>query len=394
MQLYSALPENSGGGFNPRPAPASFSRKAGPRYCVEQIVTEAGISSLEADWNRLSEAAELPNVFMTFGWFRAWNRRFAQEDPHRRPNILVLRQDQEVMGISPFVLRTCSRFGFVVRKIEFVGNQADYNDFVLGGDAPGQIEAVARFLAQTSDEWDLVELTDLREAGGQIPRIECALSHANLLYRILPEQTGCPHLLIAADSSTLMNKLSGHVRRTLRKRMERASARGLRVRIIENPHQEPGLLDTLIDLERGKQSVWGPFIGKYPAVFRSLFDALGPRGWLYVALLEQENDPVAYQLGFRCGNKLWDYSKAYDRSFSRFAPGTILVHEILDYGFSRGYEEYDFLRGEEPYKKVWSTGCHRGFRLLIWNGRWVSRARKFVYCDFKPFFYRLFRKRV
>jgi CelD/BcsL family acetyltransferase involved in cellulose biosynthesis len=357
-------------------------------------VTEKEISNLEADWNRLSETAELPNVFMTFGWFRAWNQRLAQEDRRRRPNILVLRKDQEVMGISPFIVRICSRFGFVVRKIEFVGNQADHNDFMLGGDAPGQIEAVARFLAQTSDEWDLVELMDLREAGGQIPRIEGALSRANLRYRILPEQQGCPYLLIDTDVSTLMKSLSGHVRRTLRKRMERASAEGLCERIIEDPHQEPGLLDKLIDLERDKQSQWGPFIGKYSDVFRSLFDTLGPRGWLYVALLEQNSDPVAFQLGFRCGNKLWDYSKAYDRFFSRFAPGTMLVHAVLNYGFSRGFEEYDFLRGEEPYKTVWSTGCHKGVRLLIWNRRWASRARKFVYCDFKAFIYRLFGNRV
>ena len=368
--------------------------QATPRYSVTPVVTEEDLSSLEADWNRLSEAAELPNVFMTFGWFRAWNQRLAQQDPRRRPNILVLRQGQEVMGISPFVLRTCSRFGFVVRKIEFVGNQADYHDFVLGGDAAGQIEAVAGFLAQTSDEWDLVELTDLREAGGQIPRIESALARAKLLYRILPEQMGCPYLPLEAAPSMLMNNLPGHVRRTLRKRMERASMEGLRVRIIENPHQEPGLLEELIDLEYKKHNSAGPFIGKYPDVFRSLLDALGPRGWLYVALLERDNDPVAFQLGFRCGNRLWDFSKAYDRSFSRFAPGTILVHAILDYGCSRGYEEYDFLRGEEPYKMVWSTGCHRSFRLLIWNRRWVSRARRFVYCDLKAPIYQLLGKRV
>jgi len=366
-----------------------------PRYSVTRVVTEKEISSLEADWNRLSETAELPNVFMTFGWFRAWNQRLAQEDPHRRPNILVLRRDQEVVGISPFVLRICSRFGFVVRKIEFVGNNyADHNDFVLGGDAPGQIEAVARFLAQTSDEWDLVELRDLREAGGQIPRIESALSRANLLHRILPEQEGCPYLPLDADSSTWMSNLSAHVRRTLRKGMERANAEGLRVRIIENPHQVPGLLEELIDLEHGKHKSAGPFIGKYPEVFHSLFDALGTRGWLYVALLEQGSDPVAFQLGFRCGNKLWDYAKAYDRSFSRFSPGTLLVRAILDYGFSHGYKEYDFLRGEEPYKMVWGPECHRGSRLQIWNRRWFSRARKFVYYDLKVPIYQLLGKRV
>jgi CelD/BcsL family acetyltransferase involved in cellulose biosynthesis len=384
MHMHSTQSGNSSGVHKSHPMPAATPVLTTPRYSVTSVVTEKDISSLEADWSRLSETAELPNVFMTLAWFRAWNRRLTEENPRRRPHILVLRKDQDVMGISPFVFRLCSRFSFVVRKIEFVGEHADYNDFVLGGDSTNQIAAVARFLAQTSDEWDLIELRDLREAGGQIPRIKSALSRANLPYQILPEQENCPFLPIDANVSAPMKNLSGHVRRTMRKRMERASAEGLRERIIENPHQEPRLLEKLIDLERRKHHSAGPFIGRYPEVFRWLFDALGPQGWLYVAVLELDNDLVDFQLVFRCGNKLWDYSKAYDRSFSRFAPGTMLVHAVLDYGFSRGYDEYDFLRGDEPYKMVWSSGRHGRVRLLIWNRRWISRMCKFAYCDLRP----------
>jgi CelD/BcsL family acetyltransferase involved in cellulose biosynthesis len=381
--MHSAPSENLIGECKSRPTPAVAPEPTASCFSVKSIVTEKEISNLEADWIRLSETAEFPNVFMTFDWFRAWNRRLTQENSHRRPHIFVLRKDQEVIGISPFVLRLCSRFGFVVRKIEFVGEHSDYNDFVLGGDATNQIAAVALFLAQTSDEWDLIELRDLREAGGQIPRIETALARANLLYRIRPEQESCPFLPIDADVSVLTKTLSGHVRRTLRKRIERANIEGLSERIIENPHQEHGLLEKLIDLERRKHNSAGPFIGRYPEVFRWLFDALGPRGWVYVAVLERDEDLVAFQLGFRCGDKLWDYSKAYDRTFSRFAPGTMLVHAVLDYGFSRGYDEYDFLRGGEPYKMVWSSGQHRRVRLLVWNRRWISRVRKFAYSDLR-----------
>ena len=54
---------------------------------------------------------------------------------------------------------------------------------------------------------------------------------------------------------------------------------------------------------------------------------------------------------------------------------------MLDYAFQQGYREYDFLRGEEPYKLLWSTASHRTFRLLIWSKRRASRVRKLVYHD-------------
>jgi CelD/BcsL family acetyltransferase involved in cellulose biosynthesis len=37
----------------------------------------------------------------------------------------------------------------------------------------------------------------------------------------------------------------------------------------------------------------------------------------------------------------------------------MLFPALLDRGFSRGYGEYDFLRGEEPYKMRWSTARRR-----------------------------------
>jgi len=365
-------------------------------FTVEPILTEEGLLRLADDWNRLSETSEDPNVFMTFDWFRAWNQRLTQEDRGgRRPHVLVLKKDGGIAGIMPLIYRTASRFGASVRKLESVDTLADYHDFTLGKDLAGQSRAIAEFLAETRDQWDLVDLRDLREAGNTLAVIGGALSDVGLCYRVLPEKDRCPYLPIGGDSAAIMEKLSGHVRRTLRKRMDRAKALGLRVRIIENPQDEPGLLGKITALEAQKRSAGklvDPFIGRYREVFQSLFDTLGPRNWVYVALMELDDRPVAWQLGFRCGKRLWDYNKAYDHSFSRFAPGTLLVAALLDYGFSHAYEEYDFLRGEDPYKTVWSTGFHDRFRLFVWSKRLVSRTRAFVYLDFKTAIYRLMGK--
>ena len=365
-------------------------------FTVEPVTTEEGFLRLAGDWNRLSETSADPNVFMTFDWFRAWNQRLTQEERGgRRPHVLVVKKDGGVAGIVPLIYRTASRFGVSVRKLESVDTLADYHDFTLGNDLAGQSRAIAEFLAETQDQWDLADLRDLRMEGNALAQIGGALSSVGLYYRVVPEKDRCPYLLISGDSASHLDKLSGGVRRTLRKRLERANARGLRVRIIENPQDHAGLLEKMIALEAQKRSngkLVQPFIGRFPEVFQSLFDTLGPRNWVYVALMELDDQLVASQLGFRCGKRLWDYNKAYNHAFSRFAPGTLLIASLLDYGFSRGYEEYDFLRGEDPYKAVWSTGFHDRFRLFVWSKRWVSRARAIVYLDLKTAVYRLMGK--
>lgn len=375
-----------------RQASVSLDSKAECPYTIETISTEKALSALKSDWDLLSESAEHPNAFMTYDWFRAWMKRGVKESRHGhfQPNVLVFKNGNSVVGISPLIRRLSARF-FRVRKLEFVTIHSDYNDVTLGTDPASMAGAVAEFLAQTTDQWDVVDLRDLRDTGTEAATLEQVLSRAGLLYSIIPEPDRCPYLPITGDAANCMSGLSGHVRRTLRKRMERAEAEGLRTRIIEHPEQKIGLLDTLVGLDWQKHlhRLSPTFIGTYPEVFESLFCTLGPRGWLYVALLEQGDDPVAFQIGFRRGKKLWDYSKAYDRSFSKFAPGILLTLSLVDYGFTHGFDEYDFLRGEEAYKTLWSTGYHQQFRVLIWNRRWLSRVRKWLYSDLRGTLYRM-----
>ncbi len=377
------------------------SKNSGPCYSIVRLTSDDEIGAIEPEWNRLSESSSSPNVFSTNGWFRAWNRRFTHENPSdRRPNVLVIKKGGAIVGISPFILRKVSRFGVGARKLEFVGSEADYNDFVLGDDPVGHGEAIVQFLAQSQDQWDLVDLRDVRDTGNNIPVLTEALSHSGLTFRLIPEEERCPYLAIDAPWSEMLTRRSPssrHVFRNQQSRLNRMYEEGLRVRIIENPLDEPGLLEKLIALEvqkkvGGKESP--PVIGKYPEVFQSLFDSLGPRGWLYITLMELGGRPLAWRFGFRCGKKLWGYLTAYDHSFSQLSPGTMLIPAVVDYGLAHGCDEYDFLRGEESYKTRWSTGVHQSYWLRIWSKNWISRAHALVSLHLKPAVNRLFAART
>ena len=350
------------------------------------VSDETALRGLERDWNRLSEGSRNPNAFMTYGWYRAWiaDQQSEAGGERTQPHVVVLRNGDDVAGIVPLVRRVASRW-FRVRKLQFASIHADYHDFVLGDDTRSLVASFADYLATTADQWDIVDIRELRDAGDSRATLERELTRAGLQYLVQPEKHGCPYLKVNGNAETLMTRHSGHVRRTMRKRGERAEAEGFRIRIIENPHEEPGLLEKLIalDLMKHSHTQMPPFLGRFPDLFQSLIDTLGPRGWVYVAILERETQAIAFQFGFRCGDRIWDYTKAYDRSFSRLAPGTLMLPALLDYAYTKGFREYDFLRGEEPYKMEWSDGCHRQFRLLVWNRRRTSRIRKFLYYDVK-----------
>jgi CelD/BcsL family acetyltransferase involved in cellulose biosynthesis len=363
-------------------------------YAIETIASDDGLRTLETDWNRLSECSEPHNAFATFGWYMAWARHYAEQESSERfrPEVLVFRSNKAVVGIAPLVRRETTRLGFSVRRLEFVTIHADYNQLMVGADRGGLTSALVKHLARTAELWDVIDLRDLPDGETGTTVASNAFANAGLIFRITAENHRCPCLsLETGGAEQQMARLSGHVRRVLRKRCTQAAEQGARVRIIEHPETEPGLLETMIQLERDKheRSEFPPFVAPLERVFAELFKTLGPRGWLYVALLEKDGEPIAFQLGFRCGDKLWDYNKAYGRAHAKLAPGTLLVLALFDYGFTHGFREYDFLRGEEEYKLVWSTESRSRSRILVWNRRAGSRLKRLVYFDLKPAVYRL-----
>jgi CelD/BcsL family acetyltransferase involved in cellulose biosynthesis len=352
-------------------------------YTVESITTEDGIASFQEDWNRLSRTAQFSNVFTTYDWFWAWYQRFSRKEcvGKLRPHVLMLKKHGAVTGISPLISTTSSRFGISLRRLNFVAHEWDYNDLVVGDDLEGQTTAVMEFLSQTSSEWDVLDFRDLRGAGNAIVHITSALANAGLPYRIFSEDQRCPYMPIDSSWSETMKQHSRYTRRVYQ-RFVQMNRQGLKVRIVENPQEELQLLEKLIALEAQKHvggELSSPFVGKYGDVFRSLFDTLGPKGWISVVLLELRDRLAAWMLLYRCGNSLWASLTAYDRELSDLAPGTLLIPTVIDYGFAHGFEEFDFLSGEESYKLRWTSNFRQTYRLLVWNRRRSSRLRALAY---------------
>jgi len=356
---------------------------------VETISDLAGLQAIEQDWSRLSASTRSPNVFTTIEWFRIWYESLALEWGHNcfRPNVLVVKDGDTVIGIAPIVHRKISRFGFSLRVLKFVGDHCDYSDLLLTEPVQRRrvAQAIVQHLSKMTHQWDLVSLRDLRDED-EIARMQGALATTKLHSRVRPEPEGSPYMRLETGTAGILQKMSANGRRNFRREIEAVKRAGMTVRIIEDPQAESGLVERMAAVEREKSVSRGipPFVSKYPAAFRSLINALGPRGWLYVALLEKQEHLVSFALVFRCGRAIWGYTMAYDPAFARFSPGKVLLSYLWDHSFSRGYEEFDFLAGDEPFKFRWSAGSHSKFRLLIWNRRLVSRAGKWVYEDLKP----------
>jgi CelD/BcsL family acetyltransferase involved in cellulose biosynthesis len=269
-----------------------------------------------------------------------------------------------------------SRLGVSVRKLEFLTPHSDYNEFIVKQDSHGIEQAAMDFLARSAYDWDFIDMRELRDDGCRIEEMEAVAARSRLLYRLLLEPGGCLYMPIDAPWDEI--KMKKHLRFARRAwlALEENAAKGFRTRVVDRPHEEVDFLKRIIAVEAQKQ-VGGrlsePFVGRYPEVFQEIFENLGARGTIAVAVVEKGDRLIAWRLLLRCGKKLWDYSTAYEHEFAELSPGTLLLCAAIDYGFEHGCNEFDFLRGMDDYKQRWTAEFRRNRRMILWNRRWKSR---------------------
>jgi CelD/BcsL family acetyltransferase involved in cellulose biosynthesis len=87
----------------------------------------------------------------------------------------------------------------------------------------------------------------------------------------------------------------------------------------------------------------------------------GSASGLRIDLLRLDGRALAGLLQIQRDDTLFLYLTAVDReAFPKLSVGNLLIGLALERAGAQGIERYDFLRGAEDYKLLWSDGAERG----------------------------------
>ena len=152
----------------------SLGRGVTSPYAIKVTSADEELPGLEEDWNRLSEASEHPNVFMTYGWFSAWSRRL-QKTPGRFAASRAGSERRQCSGGH------CAADSPRIIPVWHPGTHARirHQSLRLQRSHCGRRQcrltgAVVDFLARTANQWEILDLRNLRNTGNSIAHIEGA----------------------------------------------------------------------------------------------------------------------------------------------------------------------------------------------------------------------------
>jgi CelD/BcsL family acetyltransferase involved in cellulose biosynthesis len=332
--------------------------------------------SLRAEWDDLLNRSSGASVYQTWEWNEAWWRVFGEG---KRLRLLEVRDAGRLVGLAP--LYVSAHLGTPFRRLAFVGTgPSDYLD-VLADDAcaPAVAEFVLRHVTCGRGD-DLADLQQLAPSAALLAAARGAMDAPEPRRMLLVPQEPCPYAALPGDwdayASSLGKKMRGNLRYS--ERLLERSFGAVEYRLSD----ASGLRADLDDLFALHQSRWrarllpGALAGARIRQFHRLVaERFAERGWLRLHSLHVDGRAVASLYCFRFRERYAYYLGGFCPELARFSLGTLLTGRAIRQAIEEGCSEFDFLRGDEPYKERWSTGRRTNHRLLLSHPRsWRSSA--------------------
>jgi hypothetical protein len=103
----------------------------------------------------------------------------------------------------------------------------------------------------------------------------------------------------------------------------------------------------------------------HPEFYRRLCAELETRGECYFCALTLADEPIAYLISFLRGDTIYGIQTTYDPSYYAFSPGVILFYKFIEHiSDITGLREFDIGRGNEQFKREWTSLTYTHARLI------------------------------
>ncbi len=336
---------------------------------IRLIGTTAEFSKLHSGWNELLRQSGQPNIFLTWEWIFPWWKVF---QGGKKLLILLFYHEKQLIGIAPLYLRIRKTKGILpLRELLFLGSgetvRSEYLDLIyLPGWGEKCFLSLHNYMAGHK-LWDIAFFKDINEDSPLLlfpfsPPLQSQRRREEICYHITPPPT----------FENYLAGLDPRMRRNIRNR-RRNLQRDFSVEYcrLENSSELSAWQTEFIrlhNLRREQKGEEGKFKDPLYGRFHSLImEEFRKQGWLFARALKLNEVTVATRYNFLYANKIYDYQTGYDPGYSRQGVMQALISYILEECIERKIREFDFLAGDDDYKRRFATGERKIFSLKVFN---------------------------
>lgn len=317
-------------------------RDSSPITC--QILTSLSeIESIASEWDALLDQSPCNRAFSCSKWYLA----AARTEDSFSPYVIIALRGSQIAGILPTAITNDGEM------LTFAGELSDYND-VIARETDHQVLEALMSRVLHFGSYKRVVLNRVR-CDSNCARAVRFLSPSVDLAKSFSIKTNSRYIRLPSSYGDYLSTRSRNFRKNLKRARRDAENHNVSVCELDVDTFSPARIAEVflsLNLER-----WGPecyYNLDRPRMFVSkiLPDLFAERRLRAFALMSDQN-PIALDLCMVGANSLCSWNGGFLSKASRWSPGTLLIDAGIKHSYSAKFEEYDLLRGEEPYKQRW-----------------------------------------
>lgn len=360
---------------------------------LEMFVLNSTIEfdALEKPWTELAETSKAL-IFQTFEWNRIWWKHFGDQ---KKLNIIIFYDQEKLVGIVPLFIDSIKLAGVNgYASLRFIGSNvsqpaeddliglisySDYLSFII---MPGYEYIINRTLIHYFRQLNpsIYEIVlNVVPGDSSVCNIFVPVWQANgfdvRVVRVNESQSIELPNYWEDFLKVLSKNTRSHTRRALKK-ISDSESKVFEITEVEDLKDVSKVFDELVTMHQNRWNRMG-YLGTFAEranynFHKEVTEKFFERGWLQIKRvhsIHEQQKCVAIDLNFSYNNRLYgvhcavdDLSDFYDKS-----PGNALLSYILKEAIENGIHAYDFLRGDERYKKVLANKSLPIFEIIIKN---------------------------
>jgi hypothetical protein len=329
---------------------------------------------LEDKWDKILDQCRDGHILLTWEFLSTYVKHFGRA---KDLIILCVEDKKRLIAIAPLRRSRYSLFSLGYNVIEPLAYRyADYTGLIM---TEKERECFILFLSylMQNDDWDFLHLFDVPGTSvllGLLPKV-----HESIPIALEPKEGRiCPYMSLPKSVDQFKERLRRSFRRDLERCMRKLEKDYGKTELKRNEEMGPfeEAMNVFIGLHQKRWKSKG-----MPGVFSTQesrsFDVdvakcFANKGWVAFYFLTVKDEPIAAQYCLEYKQKMLYGLGGFDPDYSQYSVGNLLLAKVIEDCIKRRIEEYDFMKGDEPYKFQWSAAYRRNFGVRIVNRKMTS----------------------
>jgi len=356
----------------------------------------AVLSEFSDEWRVLCDASENDQPFFRPEWIQAYLQAFI---PLAEVVLITVRLKGRLCLVLPMIEEKVFFSGVPVTKLRNPGGAHGVRfDAVRSSGPEGEAAIYATWqYINKMQGWDLLEFSDTL-CGSTVSRL-VAIADAEGFQTAQNIERPNPYVRVPSDPDLLSKMpVNARLRTKLRQSRRQLSLHGTllfsRIAVADKT-----ALDRFYELETsGWKGTEGSAIvcdSRTLSFYNEIADFAARFGYFSLYMLELDGQLLAAHFSLTHRGKCYSPKVAFNAAFKRFAPGHLIMAEILQDCANRNIEAFDITGPDDEWKMKWTTEARAVDHHFIFNNGPLSRLAYAIRFKLRPAVRRLlFKKQV